>query len=137
MATNLSAASTPLVARLLLSALENQNAAADRNAKADVAILLGGFIGAILFALPAVRSRHINFWKLMDAAAPGMGRLAAMDATLMMLPRPRASIGASTAWQQTITARRLIRSISSQARGRFSAPSSAAPRRAIRRSTPR
>jgi phosphatidylglycerol:prolipoprotein diacylglycerol transferase len=34
--------------------------------------LLGGFIGAILFALPAIRSKHISFWKIMDAAAPGM-----------------------------------------------------------------
>ena len=34
--------------------------------------LLGGFIGAILLALPAIRSRGISFWKIMDAAAPGM-----------------------------------------------------------------
>ena len=34
--------------------------------------LLGGFIGAILFALPAIRSYKINFWRLMDGAAPGM-----------------------------------------------------------------
>ncbi|MBW3668058.1 MAG: prolipoprotein diacylglyceryl transferase [Actinobacteria bacterium] len=34
--------------------------------------LLGGFFGAILFALPEVRKRKLDFWKLMDAAAPGM-----------------------------------------------------------------
>ncbi|HEX9968674.1 MAG TPA: prolipoprotein diacylglyceryl transferase [Acidimicrobiales bacterium] len=34
--------------------------------------LLGGFFGAILLALPAMRKRKLDFWKLMDAAAPGM-----------------------------------------------------------------
>jgi phosphatidylglycerol:prolipoprotein diacylglycerol transferase len=34
--------------------------------------LLGGFIGAILFAIPGMRKRRISFWKLMDASAPGM-----------------------------------------------------------------
>jgi phosphatidylglycerol:prolipoprotein diacylglycerol transferase len=34
--------------------------------------LLGGFFGAILLALPEMRKRHLSFWKVMDAAAPGM-----------------------------------------------------------------
>ena len=34
--------------------------------------LLGGFFGAILLALPEVRRRQLDFWKVMDAAAPGM-----------------------------------------------------------------
>src|SRR5438105_7160637 len=34
--------------------------------------LLGGFIGAILLALPEMKKRRISFWLLMDAAAPGM-----------------------------------------------------------------
>jgi phosphatidylglycerol:prolipoprotein diacylglycerol transferase len=34
--------------------------------------LLGGFAGAILAALPSMRSKHLSFWKVMDAAAPGM-----------------------------------------------------------------
>ena len=34
--------------------------------------LLGGFIGAILLGMPAMRSRRLSFWKVMDAAAPGM-----------------------------------------------------------------
>jgi phosphatidylglycerol:prolipoprotein diacylglycerol transferase len=34
--------------------------------------LLGGFIGAILLALPKMRSERLSFWKVMDAAAPGM-----------------------------------------------------------------
>lgn len=34
--------------------------------------LLGGFTGAILFALPEMRKRSLSFWKVMDAAAPGM-----------------------------------------------------------------
>ena len=34
--------------------------------------LLGGFFGAIAFAMPAMRRRGISFWKVMDAAAPGM-----------------------------------------------------------------
>ncbi|MBA3654947.1 MAG: prolipoprotein diacylglyceryl transferase, partial [Actinobacteria bacterium] len=34
--------------------------------------LLGGFAGAILFALPDMRKRRLSFWKVMDAAAPGM-----------------------------------------------------------------
>jgi phosphatidylglycerol:prolipoprotein diacylglycerol transferase len=34
--------------------------------------LLGGFVGAILLALPKMRSERLSFWKIMDAAAPGM-----------------------------------------------------------------
>lgn len=34
--------------------------------------LLGGIFGAIAFALPKMRSEHLSFWKVMDAAAPGM-----------------------------------------------------------------
>ena len=34
--------------------------------------LLGGFFGAILFTMPAMRRRRLSFWKLMDACAPGM-----------------------------------------------------------------
>src|SRR4051812_1581294 len=34
--------------------------------------LLGGFLGAIALALPEMRKRRLSFWKLMDAAAPGM-----------------------------------------------------------------
>jgi phosphatidylglycerol---prolipoprotein diacylglyceryl transferase len=34
--------------------------------------LLGGFTGAILLALPEMRKRRLSFWKVMDAAAPGM-----------------------------------------------------------------
>ncbi|MDP8992349.1 MAG: prolipoprotein diacylglyceryl transferase [Actinomycetota bacterium] len=34
--------------------------------------LLGGFIGAIAFAMPGMKKRGISFWKLMDASAPGM-----------------------------------------------------------------
>jgi phosphatidylglycerol:prolipoprotein diacylglycerol transferase len=34
--------------------------------------LLGGFFGAILLAMPGMRQRRLSFWKLMDAAAPGM-----------------------------------------------------------------
>jgi len=34
--------------------------------------LLGGFIGAIALALPEMRKRRLSFWKVMDAAAPGM-----------------------------------------------------------------
>jgi len=34
--------------------------------------LLGGFAGAILLALPKMRSERLSFWKVMDAAAPGM-----------------------------------------------------------------
>jgi phosphatidylglycerol:prolipoprotein diacylglycerol transferase len=34
--------------------------------------LMGGFIGAILLALPRMRSGRLSFWKVMDAAAPGM-----------------------------------------------------------------
>src|SRR3954471_3942192 len=34
--------------------------------------LLGGFIGAIVLALPEMRKRRLSFWKIMDAAAPGM-----------------------------------------------------------------
>src|SRR5207248_123461 len=34
--------------------------------------LLGGFFGAILLALPKIRSSRLSFWKVMDAAAPGM-----------------------------------------------------------------
>lgn len=34
--------------------------------------LIGGFIGAILFAIPRMRAEGLSFWKVMDAAAPGM-----------------------------------------------------------------
>ena len=34
--------------------------------------LLGGFFGAIVFTMPAMRKRRLSFWKLMDACAPGM-----------------------------------------------------------------
>lgn len=34
--------------------------------------LLGGFVGAILFALPKIKKSGLSFWKVMDAAAPGM-----------------------------------------------------------------
>jgi phosphatidylglycerol:prolipoprotein diacylglycerol transferase len=34
--------------------------------------LLGGFLGAIALALPEMRKRRLSFWKVMDAAAPGM-----------------------------------------------------------------
>ena len=34
--------------------------------------LLGGFAGAILLALPKMRSERLSFWKVMDAAAPGI-----------------------------------------------------------------
>jgi phosphatidylglycerol:prolipoprotein diacylglycerol transferase len=34
--------------------------------------LLGGFFGAILLAMPEMRRRKLDFWKVMDAAAPGM-----------------------------------------------------------------
>lgn len=34
--------------------------------------LIGGFFGAILLALPKIRSSRLSFWKVMDAAAPGM-----------------------------------------------------------------
>ena len=34
--------------------------------------LLGGFLGAIALALPEMRKRGHSFWKVMDAAAPGM-----------------------------------------------------------------
>ena len=34
--------------------------------------LLGGFFGAILLTMPGMRRRGLSFWKLMDAAAPGM-----------------------------------------------------------------
>jgi phosphatidylglycerol:prolipoprotein diacylglycerol transferase len=34
--------------------------------------LLGGFAGAILLALPKMHSERLSFWKVMDAAAPGM-----------------------------------------------------------------
>lgn len=34
--------------------------------------LLGGIFGAILMALPAMRRHHIDFWQIMDAAAPGL-----------------------------------------------------------------
>ena len=34
--------------------------------------LIGGFFGAVLAALPRVRSSGLSFWKVMDAAAPGM-----------------------------------------------------------------
>src|SRR5438445_10710475 len=34
--------------------------------------LLGGIAGAILLALPKMRAERLSFWKVMDAAAPGM-----------------------------------------------------------------
>ena len=34
--------------------------------------LLGGFLGAIALALPDMRKRRLSFWRVMDAAAPGM-----------------------------------------------------------------
>jgi phosphatidylglycerol:prolipoprotein diacylglycerol transferase len=34
--------------------------------------LLGGFVGAVAAALPEMRKRRLSFWKVMDAAAPGM-----------------------------------------------------------------
>ncbi len=34
--------------------------------------LIGGFFGAILLALPRIRASRLSFWKVMDAAAPGM-----------------------------------------------------------------
>ncbi|HUR78021.1 MAG TPA: prolipoprotein diacylglyceryl transferase [Acidimicrobiales bacterium] len=34
--------------------------------------LLGGFFGAIAWALPDMRKRRLSFWQVMDAAAPGM-----------------------------------------------------------------
>jgi phosphatidylglycerol:prolipoprotein diacylglycerol transferase len=34
--------------------------------------LLGGFFGAILLTMPAMRARNLSFWKLMDACAPAM-----------------------------------------------------------------
>jgi phosphatidylglycerol:prolipoprotein diacylglycerol transferase len=34
--------------------------------------LLGGFVGAIVAAIPEMRRRRLSFWRVMDAAAPGM-----------------------------------------------------------------
>lgn len=34
--------------------------------------LLGGFVGAIVAAVPAMRKERLSFWTVMDAAAPGM-----------------------------------------------------------------
>jgi len=34
--------------------------------------LLGGFAGAILLALPKMKAERLSFWKVMDAAAPGL-----------------------------------------------------------------
>ena len=34
--------------------------------------LIGGIIGAILFAVVRMRRRHLPFWKIMDAAMPGL-----------------------------------------------------------------
>jgi len=34
--------------------------------------LVGGFFGAVLLALPKIRSDRLSFWKIMDSAAPGM-----------------------------------------------------------------
>ena len=34
--------------------------------------LLGGFFGAVLAAMPKIRSSRLCFWKVMDCAAPGM-----------------------------------------------------------------
>jgi phosphatidylglycerol:prolipoprotein diacylglycerol transferase len=34
--------------------------------------LLGGITGAVLLAVPRMRTRRLSFWKIMDAAAPGL-----------------------------------------------------------------
>ena len=34
--------------------------------------LLGGITGAVLLAVPRMRNRRLSFWKIMDAAAPGL-----------------------------------------------------------------
>lgn len=34
--------------------------------------LLGGFFGAVIAAVPRMRKEGLSFWKVMDAAAPGM-----------------------------------------------------------------
>jgi phosphatidylglycerol:prolipoprotein diacylglycerol transferase len=34
--------------------------------------LIGGFLGAIAFAVPRMRRERLSFWKVMDSAAPGM-----------------------------------------------------------------
>ncbi|MEJ7846350.1 MAG: prolipoprotein diacylglyceryl transferase [Acidimicrobiales bacterium] len=34
--------------------------------------LFGGLVGGVLAAVPVMRSRHLSFWSLMDAAAPGL-----------------------------------------------------------------
>jgi phosphatidylglycerol:prolipoprotein diacylglycerol transferase len=34
--------------------------------------LLGGIFGAVLLALPEMKKRKLSFWKVMDAAAPGI-----------------------------------------------------------------
>jgi phosphatidylglycerol:prolipoprotein diacylglycerol transferase len=34
--------------------------------------LLGGFFGAVITAVPRMRKERLSFWKVMDAAAPGM-----------------------------------------------------------------
>ena len=34
--------------------------------------LVGGFFGAVLLAIPRMRSERLSFWKIMDSAAPGM-----------------------------------------------------------------
>lgn len=34
--------------------------------------LLGGFFGAVIAAVPRMRRERLSFWKVMDAAAPGM-----------------------------------------------------------------
>jgi len=34
--------------------------------------LLGGITGAVLLAVPRMRSRRLSFWKIMDSAAPGV-----------------------------------------------------------------
>ncbi|MGH9265410.1 MAG: prolipoprotein diacylglyceryl transferase [Acidimicrobiales bacterium] len=34
--------------------------------------LLGGFFGAVIAAIPRMRKEKLSFWKVMDAAAPGM-----------------------------------------------------------------
>jgi len=34
--------------------------------------LLGGITGAVLLAVPRMRARKLSFWKIMDAAAPGL-----------------------------------------------------------------
>jgi phosphatidylglycerol:prolipoprotein diacylglycerol transferase len=43
--------------------------------------LLGGFFGAIAFVIPRMRREKLSFWKVMDAAAPGMALGVAVGRT--------------------------------------------------------